>query len=173
MQHRHVCTILKETIMSDSQCFVLGSVLGKDLSADECQVFKELGTVRDLQDRAVLIEEGKIDNSLHIVISGNLAVTRQAAGGEWLTLHTLQQGELAGALGFVDGQEHSATLRAVGPTSIFSIERAKLESLLKNHPDLVYHVMRAIIRGVHNTLRRMNMQHLELTNYITQQHGRY
>jgi hypothetical protein len=33
--------------------------------------------------------------------------------------------------------------------------------------------MRAIIRGVHNTLRRMNMQHQELTNYITQQHGRY
>jgi CRP-like cAMP-binding protein len=80
---------------------------------------------------------------------------------------------LAGALGFVDGQEHSATLRAVGPTSIFSIERARLESLLKNHPDLVYHVMRAIIRGVHNTLRRMNMQQTELTNYITQQHGRY
>jgi len=159
--------------MSDTQCFILGSMLGKDLSGDECQLFKNLGTVHDLQDGEVLIEEGKVDNSLHIVISGNLAVTRQTAGGEWLTLHILQQGELAGALGFIDGQEHSATLRAAGPTRVFSIERSKFESLLESQPSLVYRVMRAIIRGVHNTLRRMNMQQLELTNYITQQHGRY
>ncbi len=159
--------------MSDSQCFILGSMLDKNLSGDECQLFKDLGTVRDLQGGEVLIEEGKIDNSLHIVIAGNLAVTRQTAGGELLTLHILQQGELAGALGFIDGQEHSATLRAVGPTRVFSLERTHFESLLETQPSIVYRVMRAIIRGVHNTLRRMNMQQLELTNYITQQHGRY
>jgi len=159
--------------MSDSQCFILGSMLGKDLSGDECQLFKELGTVRNLHDGEVLIEEGKVDNCLHIVISGNIAVSRQTTGGELLTLHILTQGELAGALGFIDGQEHSATLRAVGPTSVFSLERSKFESLLETQPQLVYRVMRAIIRGVHNTVRRMNMQHLEMTNYITQQHGRY
>jgi len=159
--------------MSDSQCFILGSMLGKDLSGDECQLFKELGTVRNLHDGEVLIEEGKVDNCLHIVIAGNIAVSRQTTGGELLTLHILTQGELAGALGFIDGQEHSATLRAVGPTSVFSLERSKFESLLETQPQLVYRVMRAIIRGVHNTVRRMNMQHLEMTNYITQQHGRY
>jgi CRP/FNR family cyclic AMP-dependent transcriptional regulator len=137
--------------MSDAKCSILGSVLGKDLSDDECQVFKEFGTVRDLQDNEMLIEEGKVDNSLHVVIEGNLA----------------------GALGFIDGQEHSATLRAVGPARVFSVERARFESLLDSHPHLVYGVMRAIIRGVHTTLRRMNMQHLELTNYIAHQHGRY
>lgn len=159
--------------MTNNQCFILGSVLGKDLSGEECTQFKKLGSVRELADGDVLIKEGTVDNSLHIVIDGNLAVTRQAAGGDWVTLHVLCKGELAGELGFIDGLEHSATLRAMGPTTVFSLERDKFDPLLESDPHLVFSVMRAIIRGVHNTLRRMNLQQVELNNYITHQHGRY
>jgi len=159
--------------MNDQQCFILGSVLGKDLTGDECAMFKDLGEIRDLKDGEVLIEEGKVDNRLHLVIDGNVAVTRKTTGEDWVVLHILRKGELAGDLGFIDGQEHSATLRAIGPARVFSLERNRFESLLESNPLLVYRVMRAIIRGVHNTLRRMNVQQMEMTNYITRQHGRY
>ena len=33
--------------------------------------------------------------------------------------------------------------------------------------------MRAIVRSVHAILTRMNLEYVELTNYITKQHGRY
>jgi CRP/FNR family transcriptional regulator, cyclic AMP receptor protein len=159
--------------MNDQQCFILGSVLGKDLTGDECSLFKDLGEIRDLKDGEILIEEGKVDNRLHLVTDGNVAVTRKATGEDWVVLHVLRKGELAGELGFIDGQEHSATLRAIGPARVFSLERNRFESLLESNPLLVYRVMRAIIRGVHNTLRRMNVQQMEMTNYITRQHGRY
>lgn len=159
--------------MTNNQCFILGSVLGKDLSGEECAQFKKLGSVKDLADGEVLIAEGAVDNSLHIVVDGNLAVTRQAAGGDWVTLHVLRKGELAGELGFIDGLEHSATLRAMGPATVFSLRREQFDPLLESDPHLVFSVMRAIIRGVHNTLRRMNLQQVELNNYITHQHGRY
>jgi len=159
--------------MSEKQCFILGSVLGKDLTAEECELFTELGTVKNMMDGDVLINEGKVDNSLHLVIEGNLAVTRPAAGGDWVTLHVLRKGEMAGELGFIDGLEHTATLRALGPTSVFSMTREKFDPLLESHPQMVFRVMRAIIRGVHNTLRRMNLQQVEMTNYISHQHGRY
>jgi CRP/FNR family transcriptional regulator, cyclic AMP receptor protein len=159
--------------MNDQQCFILGSVLGKELTGDECVQFKDLGEIRDLKDGEVLIEEGKVDNRLHVVIDGNVAVTRKATGDDWVVLHVLRKGELAGELGFIDGQEHSATLRAIGPAKVFSLERNRFESLLESNPLLVYRVMLAIIRGVHNTLRRMNVQQMEMTNYITRQHGRY
>jgi CRP-like cAMP-binding protein len=159
--------------MSENQCFILGSVLGKDLTAEECALFSGLGKVRELADGDVLSQEGVVDNSLHLVIAGNLAVTRPAAGGDWVTLHVLRQGDLAGELGFIDGLEHSATLRALGPTSVFSMSRDKFDPLIDSHPHMVFRVMRAIIRGVHNTLRRMNQQQIEMSNYITHQHGRY
>ena len=44
---------------------------------------------------------------------------------------------------------------------------------LAGQPLLVYRVMRAIVREVHSILRRMNIQFVELTNYVTKQHGRY
>ena len=53
------------------------------------------------------------------------------------------------------------------------LEREKLESLLTARPDIVYKVMRAIIRAVHQVQRRLSMQSVELTNYIYKQHGRY
>jgi len=37
----------------------------------------------------------------------------------------------------------------------------------------MYAVMRTILRTVHSILRRMNLQYVELSNYITKQHGRY
>lgn len=76
-------------------------------------------------------------------------------------------------MGFIDGLGHSATLRAIGPTSVFSLARDRFEPLLESNPHLVFSVMRAIIRGVHTTLRRMNLQQVELSNYISHQHGRY
>ena len=62
---------------------------------------------------------------------------------------------------------------AITPTRVFGLEREKLESLLVSHPDIVYRVMRAIVRVVHEIQRRISMQSVELTNYIYKQHGKY
>jgi hypothetical protein len=51
------------------------------------------------------------------------------------------------------------------------LEREKLESLPPEHPEVVYRVMRAIVRTVHEIQRRLSMQSVELTNYISKQHG--
>jgi CRP/FNR family cyclic AMP-dependent transcriptional regulator len=159
--------------MSKERCFILGPALGKDLTEEECTLFVGLGTIRDLADGEMLIKEGEVDNSLYVVVSGNLAVTRQVAGGELSTLHVLHAGELAGELGFIDGLEHSASLCAIGPVSVFTLSRDSFEPLLSTNPHLVFNIMRAIIRGVHTTLRRMNEQQVEMSNYISKQHGRY
>jgi CRP-like cAMP-binding protein len=76
-------------------------------------------------------------------------------------------------MGFLDGQKHTATLRSVGQTDLISLDRDAIEKLLDTHPRVVYQVMRAVIRSVHGTLRRMNIQYVEMTNYINKQHGRY
>ena len=89
-----------------------------------------------------------------------------------MTLFTLGPGDLVGELSFIDGTRHYASLVATSPTRVFGIEREKLESLLHAHPDLVYNVMRAIVRTVHQIQRRLSMQSVELANYIYKQHGK-
>jgi CRP-like cAMP-binding protein len=90
-----------------------------------------------------------------------------------VTLAVLHPGDMAGELGFVDGAPHSAGLRALGECEVFNIHRDEFETLIAKDPDLVYKVMRAVMRTIHRILRRMNFQFIQLTDYILHQHGRY
>ena len=68
---------------------------------------------------------------------------------------------------------NEASLRALGNCELVRLERDSFEELLKTDPDLIYKVMRAIVREVHRILRGMNTQYMEMSNYISKQHGRY
>ena len=149
------------------------SPLGAELEADEIKALAGVISIKHLKENEILIREGTTDDALHIVISGRLAATRNTGGDEFVTLHTLHEGDMAGAMGFIDGTDHSATLRALCDTDVYTLERAAFESLLQSHPNLVYKVMRSIIRSVHATLMRMNRQFVEMNNYIMKEHGRY
>ncbi len=149
------------------------SPLGHELSENECRTLLEVMHVRKLKDGEVFIEEGAKDNALHLLASGELMVTKKVAGGDSVNLHNMEVGELAGAMGFVDGIARSVTLHAVGDAVVYSLERDAFETLVEQHPRLVYHIMRAVTRTAHTALLGVNHQVEELTNYIIRQHGRY
>lgn len=149
------------------------SRLASELTAEQQEVLARNLTFRELRQGDVLVAEGKSDDHLYVLVSGALAVTRNAGQPDALTLFTLAPGDLVGELSFLDGTPHYASLVAAGPTLAFGLEREKLESLLDKHPRLVYGVMRTIVRTTHQIQRRLSMQSAELTNYIYKQHGRY
>jgi CRP/FNR family transcriptional regulator, cyclic AMP receptor protein len=171
----HVVASSRSTRESTSKLeLVRNSALAVELTGDQCAVLAEVMSVRELADGEILVKQGASDNHLYAVVSGALAVARQVeAGGEWVTLHVLTKGDLAGELGFMDGRPHYAALRASGPTQVLCLQREKLESLLSRDPVVVYRVMRAIFRVVHVILNRMAMQTSELTNYLYKVHGKY
>ncbi len=150
-----------------------GSPLTVNLTDEQVRELMGIAFCRSLDNDEVLIAEGKVDNSFHVVTDGTLAVTRDTGGGDWATLHILRTGDLAGEMGFIDGRPHSASLRAIGRTTVCSFERERFESLLTKDPWVVYRVMQNIVQVVHDILRRMNAQYVEMSNYITKQHGRY
>jgi len=129
--------------------------------------------LRDLQPGEVLVKEGKSDNHLYVIDNGAVGVVRNAGTTERVTLLTLTTGDLVGELSFIDDTPHYASLVSIGPTRVFGLERQKLEALLGVQPEIVYRVMRAIVRTVHEIQRRISMQSQELTNYIYKQHGKY
>lgn len=150
------------------------TVLAKELSDADCEVFAGLVRLRSLQDGEIVCDEGQSDSKLHVVMSGALNVSKREPGGKgWTTLYALTAGDLVGELSFIDETPHYAALRAAGPTEILSLDRKDLEKLLESHPWVVYRVMRAIMRTVHALMRRMSVQAIELQNYIYKQHGRY
>jgi CRP-like cAMP-binding protein len=90
-----------------------------------------------------------------------------------LNLNVIRPGGVVGELSFLDGATRYASLIALSDTRVLGLARADLEGLLETRPKVVYHVMRAIVRVVHDIQRRLSMQTAELTNYLYKTHGRY
>jgi CRP-like cAMP-binding protein len=149
------------------------SPLGLDLGDAQCRTLAEAAGAVCLEKGAMLLEEGHSDDTLYVVVSGRLEVIKPTGGGDTITLQLLHAGDMAGILGFVDGVPHSAAIRALDQCELIALDRKDLEMLIAKDPQLVYQVMRAVVRAAHRILGRMNAQFVEMTNYITKQHGRY
>jgi CRP/FNR family cyclic AMP-dependent transcriptional regulator len=159
--------------MKTAQEALKTSKLGPELTEQQLDTLAPYITFRELAPGEVLVAEATSDDHLYGLLSGALGVVRNAGRPDAITLFTLTAGDLVGELSFLDGTPHYAALVASGPTRVFGLEREKLESLLDSHPQIVYRVMRAIVRTTHQIQRRLSMQSVELTNYITKQHAKY
>ncbi len=149
------------------------SKLAVELNDEERRVLAGAMTLRDLKHGEILIREGSADDHLYVVVSGVLGVVKGAGLEEEVTLNAIRPGNVVGELSFLDGATRYASLVALSDTRVLGLSRTDLEKLLDTKPKVVYHVMRAIVRVVHDIQRRMSMQTAELTNYLYKTHGRY
>ncbi len=152
------------------------STLTEELRDSEIDLLASLITVRDYKAGEYILKPGvtELKDSLLILGTGDVEATAQT-GGEEMTLHLLQTGDLAGIIGFVGGNvmQISATTIAKTDSKVLVLERSRFETLLNSQPAIVYYVMRGIVRYVHGIVRRMNTQSVEMNNYIHKIHGRY
>ncbi|MDJ0918188.1 MAG: cyclic nucleotide-binding domain-containing protein [Woeseiaceae bacterium] len=159
--------------MKETPELIRDSSLGRELTEKEAMTLAGLMSAHILKDGEFLIKEGTQDNALHVILEGRLEVTKLVGGDDEMSLAILKTGDMAGELGFVDGQKHTVGLRALSGARVVSLSRTDFESIVNNEPTLVYKVMRAIVRSTHRIVHRMNHEFIELNNYVFKQHGRY
>ena len=152
------------------------STLTEELRDAEIEALASIITVHEYKKDEFLLQPGdsRLKNALMILATGEVEATA-TIGGEKATLHLLRPGDLAGIITFVGGTaaQISATVVAKSNCKVLLLERSRLESFLSTNPAIVYYVMRGVVRHVHGIVRRMNMQSVEMSNYIFQQGGRY
>ena len=151
---------------------ILGSPLGRELEADECQALADIMGVRDLEDGEILVKEGDEDSTLYLLTAGNLTVS-SILDGKDVIVYSLKAGEVAGTRAFIDHAPRGATLKAAGASTVYTLSPADFDQLVEAHPRVVYKVMRGIFRITHANLMRMNLEAHQLENYVTKTGGRY
>ncbi len=159
--------------MKTSVQYLLDSRLGAELSEDDAEKLAGLMSLRELKGGDYLIEEGKADDSLHVLVEGNLEVVKRTSSDGTASIAVVREGHLAGELSFIDSEIHTVGLRALSDGRVISLSRESFESLIDSDPQLVYKVMRAVARSAHKIMHQMNNEFIELSNYIFKQHGRY
>jgi len=148
------------------------SLLGEELSMNECQVMTGIMETHHYKDGETLISKSGKEHTLFVLIDGKLDVSDTSEGQE-ISVYTMKKGEVAGTRAFVDRTPREATLRAVGDTTVYTLEPVTFETLLDKHPRIAYKVMRSLFRITHANLLRLNQQTAQLSNYISKSGGRY
>ncbi len=151
---------------------VQDSMLGEELTHDECEVLADKMEAHKLKKNACIVKQNEQNHTLFILIEGQLAVIDSEDSSE-KTVYTMTKGECAGTRAFVDRQPRTASLKAIDDAIVYTLEPDAFESLLVKHPIIVYKVMRALFRITHRNLLRMNKESQQLSNYISKSKGRY
>lgn len=151
------------------------SSLTEELRDPEIGMLASCITVRDYKAGDTILQPGdtELQDALLILASGDVEATA-STGGEKVTLRLLKPGDLADIIGFVGGNvmQFSLTIMAKTDSKVLLLERRLFENLINTHPAIVYYVMRGLVRNVHGIARRMNMQSVEMSNYVYKQGAR-
>jgi len=78
------------------------------------------------QDGQVIIKEGSPGDWVYVILSGSVEITKTVNDKKYM-IAVLEPGEVLGELGFMGGIKRTATARAIGETTLGSIDREFLE----------------------------------------------
>jgi len=146
------------------------TVLGQDLSAEECELLSHAVNHRQLNKGEILFDEGAKDETLYILTSGKLEVLKMLGGETSISIDTLKPGTMTGELSFIDGAEHTMRLIAKQDSEVIMLKREAFEGLVEKEPLLTYHVMRSILRYSHQLQRKINSKYLEMHRLVQNQY---
>ncbi|WP_373017054.1 Crp/Fnr family transcriptional regulator [Thiomicrorhabdus sp.] len=155
--------------MSDAQK-IANSVLGQDLTMEDCEVLAPAVETRQLKSGEILYEEGSQDDTLYILITGKLEVVKMLSSGASVHIDVLKEGSMSGELSFIDGASHSLHIIAKKDSEVLLLHRERFETLVESHPLVTFHVMRSILRYSHTLQRKMNAKYLEMHRMVQNQY---
>ncbi|WP_127471010.1 Crp/Fnr family transcriptional regulator [Thiomicrorhabdus aquaedulcis] len=146
------------------------SILGQDLTAQDCELLSLAVTHRSLEKGEILFDEGSTDETLYILISGKLEVLKMVGSDHSISIDILKEGSMTGELSFIDGHPHTMRLIAKKDSNVLMLHKTAFENLVEKHPLVTYHVMRSILRYSHMLQRKMNVKYLEMHRMVQNQY---
>lgn len=100
------------------------------------------GVTRTFDDGEVVFRQGDAGNEMYIINEGAIRIFRAKRGRE-IELATLRAGEQFGELALLLDEPRSASARAVGATTLRSIDRQAFKEMSVNDP-LAWDLMRSM-----------------------------
>jgi CRP-like cAMP-binding protein len=99
----------------------------------------------------VVIREGELDDTMYIVVSGQVEVTRKSDAGDGeghapRVLAHLGEGTFFGELGLVTADPRTATVTVTEPSELLALTRTVMGELVTSHPEVLATVL-SFVRG--------------------------
>ena len=119
----------------------------------------------------VLFEEGSQSDCAYIINSGRLEVAKRCGRNQKEVLGFLENSDIVGEMGLIDGRPRSATVTALKNTRVSKITKEQFELLFENNPKALMPILKIMtkrMRDVLNLVKDLRRQN-ENSRFQTQE----
>src|SRR5262249_52114714 len=108
--------------------------LFSDLAAADVRELIRIGRTLAMDANTVAVQEGDVGDTLYVILSGAVLVSRTDESGQDVALATLQSGDFFGELALIDLEPRSARVATVAPCRFFLLDRNEFLNLMSHLP---------------------------------------
>lgn len=137
-----------------------------DLNDEELGVLAKVLKEKEFPIGTTIFKEGEDGQSLYIIKRGEVKACKTSPEGDLLTLMLHKDGDIFGEMSFLDSKPRSASIIAIADTKTYILDKDEFDTLIDNHPRLIYKILRNIVFHIHTIVRGMNSRYLEMINYM-------
>lgn len=133
-----------------------------DLNEADLRALAEVAQKREFPAGETIFVEGSEDNSLFIILSGNIRITKQTALGEEKSIAVLSEGAFFGEMALFDDFFRSATATAVGPVIALQLSKDAFMTFLSGAARGASKLLLEIMRALAPRIRQTNLELVSL-----------
>lgn len=134
----------------------------RKLKPEEIEEIKKVALVRRFPKGTLIFSEKDEGDSLFVVVSGDVRITRISPSAIEKTLAVMGPRTVFGEMSFLDGKPRSANAIAYSDCVLLQISKKDLDGLLSDNSLAAYKIIHAFARILTYRLRKMNDEVIEL-----------
>lgn len=125
------------------------------LTNEQAQVIADGVVKRRFRRGELMVEQGRKSEALFILLSGRARVVTSDSRGREVILAVFEMGDYFGEMSLIDGEPHSATVRAEVQTDALVLGRNEFSACLPDPASLAYAFLRGMVVRLRNADRQI------------------
>ncbi len=128
------------------------------LEPADLEQIAQLAVPRQFEPGQTVFREGDASDTCYVVREGQARAVRSHGDGRTITLATFGPGDIFGELAMFEDERRSATVEAIGPTSVVAVLGPDMRRLLTEHPTIATRLVVALGRRLREMNERLSRQ---------------
>jgi CRP-like cAMP-binding protein len=151
----------------DLKSVLLKTRLCKYLDSDELDMLLVYSKIVEFQDKACILQQGKINDGVYVIISGRALITVMVIGAGSIQLAAVESGDFVGDISLVENPINTVSVVSQTLTHCIFLPGAYFRTLVLFSPETKFKIDRAVSEDI---LFRLKSQHEKITAFMTEAH---
>jgi len=130
---------------ADSKEFLKNVILFKDLPPAQLEKVGKLVTEKSFPKYQIIFEEGEAGESLYIIKTGLVKISKEASDGRVKTLALLKAGEFFGEMSVLSDEGRSANAETLTDATLLVMAKGDFENLLEKNASVSIVIVKTLI----------------------------